>query len=143
MSARQNALYRGGLLVSAGAVLWSLVQVLEAMCVPWFRGPEYAPLYAGQLRVFGVLGGIGLAAFLAFLALPEMVLRGLISFGLPVPWRLSEVCDGIGNPLPRRFYIVGKISLWKQKKRLRNIMMDMTRMSALFRNTAWWNTLPR
>lgn len=71
MSARQNALYRGGLLVSAGAVL----------------------------------GGIGLAALLAFLALylrkkkkegwqiptiphPEMVLRGLISFGLPVPWRL-------------------------------------------------------
>lgn len=57
MSARQNALYRGGLLVSAGAVLWSLVQVLEAVCVPWVRGPEYAPLYAGQLRVFGVLGG--------------------------------------------------------------------------------------
>lgn len=64
---------------------------------------------------------------------PEMVLRGLISFGLPVPWRLSEVCDGIGNPLPRRFYIFRRISLWKQKKRLRNIMMDMTRMSALFR----------
>ena len=96
MSARQNARYRGGLLVSAGAVLWSLVQVLEAVC---------APLYAGQLRVFGGLGGIGLAALLAFLALylrkkkkegwqiptiphPEMVLRGLISFGLPVPWRL-------------------------------------------------------
>ncbi len=160
MSARQNARYRGGLLVSAGAVLWSLVQVLEAVCTPWVRGPEYAPLYAGQLRVFGVLGGIGLAALLAFLALylrkkkkegwqiptiphPEMVLRGLISFGLPVPWRLSEVCDGIGNPLPRRFYIFRRISLWKQKKRLRNIMMDMTRMSALFRNTAWWNTLPR
>ena len=79
MSARQNALYRGGLLVSADAVL----------------------------------GGIGLAALLAFLA------------------------------VPRRFYIWGKISLWKQKKRLRNIMMDMTRMIALFRNTAWWNTLPR
>lgn len=105
MSARQNARYRGGLLVSVGAVLWSLVQVLEAVCTPWVRGPEYAPLYAGQLRVFGVLGGIGLAALLAFLALylrkkkkegwqiptiphPEMVLRGLISFGLPVPWRL-------------------------------------------------------
>ena len=44
-----------------------------------------------------------------------MVLRGLISFGLPVPWRLSEVCDEIGTPVPRRFYIFRRISLWKQK----------------------------
>lgn len=89
MSARQNALYRGGLLVSAGAVLWSLVQVLEAVCVPWFRGPEYAPLYAGQLRVFGVLGGISLAALLAFLAL---YLRKKRKAGKFQPFRIQKWC---------------------------------------------------
>lgn len=57
MSARQNARYRGGLLVSAGAVLWSLVQVLEAVCTPWFRGPEYAPLYADSCAFSGFSGG--------------------------------------------------------------------------------------
>ena len=47
-----------------------------------------------------------------------MVLRGLITFGLPVPWRLSEVCDGIGNPVPRRFYILGEDFVMETKEKI-------------------------
>lgn len=52
MSARQNARYRGGLLVSAGAVLWSLVQVLEAVCTPWVRGAGVCAALRGTAARF-------------------------------------------------------------------------------------------